>query len=118
MDSEKRNQTVDEKAEVSTIPYVVFESCQARNERHIKRLMIIIVILIGLLFISNVLWLWYESSYDYADYEVTADNSSNANFIGSDMEGDINNGGKNKSEDENKTDRSEGQENPCKSENR
>lgn len=41
MDSEKCDKTV------TSIPYVVFESCQARNERHIKRLMIIIVILIA-----------------------------------------------------------------------
>ena len=109
MDSEKCDKTV------TSIPYVVFESCQARNERHIKRLTIIIVFLIALLFISNAIWIWYEASFDYADYEVSADDNSNANFIGGDMEGDINKGGKNKSEDENKTDGSEGQENPCKS---
>lgn len=115
MDSQERNQAVEPKVEVSTIPYVVFESCQARNERHIKRLMVIIVILISLLFISNALWLWYESSYDYVDYEVSADDSSNANFIGGNMEGDINNGSENKSTDENETLWSEGEENTSQS---
>ena len=79
----------------TTVPYIVFEGEQARNERHIKRLWVslIIAIILGLAgtVISNVLWLRAWTAYDYSseDIEVKSDNGT-ANFIGRD--GDITNG--------------------------
>lgn len=83
------------------IPYIAFESVQARNERHFKRLWITIIILAIMLFASNALWIWFIYGTDYETYEITADDNSNANYIGGDMDGDINNGGENKSEEDN-----------------
>jgi len=78
-----------------TVPYIVFEGEQARNERHIRRLWIalIIAIVLGIAatLISNVLWLSAWTAYDYSseDIEVKSDTGT-ANFIGRD--GDITNG--------------------------
>lgn len=119
MDSENRDKTV---AEPATIQYVVYESAMARNERSTKqliehhdktnkRLITIIIILIVFLFGTNGIWIIRDLQYNYADLEVTADGNANANYIGGDMDGDINNGGKNQSENQDKKDGSERQEN-------
>lgn len=77
-----------------TVPYVVYEGAQAKHERLVKRLIVIIVILICMLFACNAMWLYAWNSYEYSDeqYEidVKADDGGNANFIGRD--GVINNG--------------------------
>lgn len=86
MDSKECHRTVD---------YVVFESCQARNERHVKRLIVIIGILIGLLFITNALWLWFYSGFEFETYEADVDagnGNANYNYVGNDMDGDVNYG--------------------------
>lgn len=49
--------------EDNKIPYIVFEGEQARNERHFKRLWIVIILLIVLLVGSNGLWIWYEAQW-------------------------------------------------------
>lgn len=51
------------------VPYIVFEGEQARNERHIKRLWIALIILITLLFASNAIWLYEWTRYDYVTTE-------------------------------------------------
>ena len=52
----------------------------AMTERTIKRLWILIILLVVLLFGSNAAWLWYESQFadESWTYEATADNGSNA----------------------------------------
>lgn len=77
--------------EQKDVPYIVYESSEARHERMQKRLVIALVLSILLLFASNGLWLWHESQYDYSDetVELNAD-TGNANYIGND--GDITNG--------------------------
>ena len=82
-----------------TVPYVVHESAMARQERQIKKLWIAIILSVALIFASNALWLWARMQYDYESYEITADGDSNANYIGQD--GNIYNGGFDKSEEEN-----------------
>jgi len=98
MDSEKCNKTVD---------YVVFESCQARNERHVKRLIVIIGILIGLLFITNALWLWVFSGFDMETYEYEQGDSG-INIIGDDNKEVTYNGTKAESAEIDQTDRRTG----------
>lgn len=71
MDSEKRDSV--------TVPYIVYESAQARAERTQKRLIIVIVILLGLLFASNMAWLYVFQQYDYESYEQDGDG---VNIIG------------------------------------
>ena len=77
----------------ANVPYVVHESAMARAERHSKRLVAIIILLILLLVGSNIGWLVYESSFEEVTTEeivVDADENGNANYIGND--GDIING--------------------------
>lgn len=78
--------------EKKDVPYIVYEGEVARAERHIKRLVAVIVILIALLFVSNVAWLRSWMQYDYDSGAVTVDSKDggNANYIGED--GDIVNG--------------------------
>lgn len=65
------------------IPYIVFESEMARHERTIKRLLILLVISVLLLFISNVAWLWFFNQFDVETQTVSQElDSGNANFIG------------------------------------
>lgn len=88
MDSEISNKTVTP----NVVSYIAFESVQARNERHIKRLWITNIILIALLFLSNAIWLWFYSGFDLESYEAdidAGDGNANYNYIGNDMDGDI-----------------------------
>ncbi len=55
------------------IPYIVFEGEMARSERHIKRLWIAIIALIILTIITNVMWIWYISQYDFSSYDYEQD---------------------------------------------
>ena len=76
------------------VPYVVFESVQARNERHIKRLVTVIIILLVMLFATNIAWLWVWQQYDLEGYEVEMKSEGEGdalyNYKGED--GDINYG--------------------------
>jgi len=51
--------------ENTNVPYIVYESAQARSERLIKRLIIAIVLSVVLLFASNVIWVYEWTQYDY-----------------------------------------------------
>lgn len=42
----------------TSVPYIVYEGEQARNERHIRRLMIALIVAILAVFISNAVWLY------------------------------------------------------------
>lgn len=76
------------------IPYIAHESAMARNERHIKRLILALVLTSFLLFASNCVWLVYLYQYDFGseDYMVEVDTGEggNANYIGE--SGEIYNG--------------------------
>lgn len=76
------------------IPYIAHESAMARAERMAKRLWVVIIVLIVLLFGTNAGWLWYESQFEYFETtnktEISQDNEGGYNnYIGND--GDINN---------------------------
>lgn len=75
--------------EESSIPYIVWESEKAREERRHKRSFIIILVLIFALLGSNAAWLYYESQWETVSVEQENDGGNN-NFIGND--GDIYNG--------------------------
>ena len=73
------------------VPYVAFESAMARMERTIKRLWVVAIILIILLFGTNAAWIWYESQFEIVETEITQTNDNGYNnYIGND--GDIYNG--------------------------
>lgn len=71
---------------------LAFERMQAKDERNDKWRNIIIILLIVLLVVSNGLWLWYESQYEYVidDYTEVDSGEGDINYIG--HNGDINNG--------------------------
>lgn len=71
------------------VPYAVHESAMARQERTIRRLWILLIVLVVLFVGSNAAWIWYESQFEKV--EVTQENEDGYNsFIGND--GDIYNG--------------------------
>ena len=80
--------------DVQMIPYIAHESAMARNERHIKRLILDLVLTVVLLFASNCVWLVYLYQYAFGseDYMVKVDTGEggNANYIGE--SGEIYNG--------------------------
>lgn len=48
----------------NSVPYIVYESEQARHERDKVRWFIIVLVLIILLFGSNAAWIAYESQFE------------------------------------------------------
>ena len=81
------------KEKVEPVPYIVYESAMARNERSIKRLFVALLIAIILLVASNGFWLFAWTQYDYSSEEryVEVDASDGiANYVGEN--GVINNG--------------------------
>ena len=90
---EKEDNSVEEEVktnEKAPVPYWVYEEDEARNERHIVRLIIALAIAVSMLFVSNLLWLYAWTSYDYTS-TVTVDGKTGvANYIGNN--GDIHNG--------------------------
>lgn len=78
--------------ENNTVPYIAHESAMARLERIIKRLWIVIIILIALLFATNAAWIYYESQWEIVSsytQEVSqeTDGSGNNQFVGGDYYG-------------------------------
>ena len=79
--------------EEKMIPYIAFESTTARQERTIKRLWILCIILIVALLGTNAGWIYYEKQFE--DVEVTqeveatsdGDSDLNINTIGGDYYG-------------------------------
>lgn len=73
------------------VPYIVHEGAMARQDRTIKRLWIVIILLILLLVASNAGWLYYESQYEQVTettqtVKQTADSGDNS-FGGGDVNG-------------------------------
>lgn len=78
--------------EERNVPYIAYEATQARYERTVKRLIVVLIITTVLLFASNVVWLYCWMQYDYtSSQDVTVGSRTGpANYIGND--GDIYNG--------------------------
>ena len=72
------------------VPYIVHESAMARQERTVKRLWIVLILVLLMLFGSNAAWIWYESQYETVtvtqEVEQEAENGSNR-FVGGDYYG-------------------------------
>lgn len=87
----------------NNIPYIAFESSQARMERINKRMWIAILVLIVALIGTNAGWIYYESQFEYSTtttvtQEATSDGNSDINlrgigdnFYGRESETDSNN---------------------------
>lgn len=86
----------DKKAE--PVPFPVHESAMAREERHSKRLVIALIVVVCLWFATIGLAVYERLQYDYTSdmttSEITVDGKDGvANYIGNN--GDINNGADN-----------------------
>ena len=82
----------EHRVEVNTpenVPYIVHETAMARNERHVKRLVVALVVAILLAFATNVGWLIYESQFETITYEQDGEGINNVNYGD---QGDLNNG--------------------------
>ena len=74
------------------VPYIVHEASMARMERQIKRLWIVLIVAVTLLFSNGAIFTYAWLQYDYSNEEiVTVDGKDGiANYIEND--GDIVNG--------------------------
>lgn len=50
--------------EERVVSYAAFEAMAASNERHIKRLLIALLLAVIMLFVSNLAWLHFWSQFD------------------------------------------------------
>ena len=57
-------ESLTKKDETPTVPYIVHESALAREERTIKRLWILCIIMFRALVVSNAGWIYYESQFE------------------------------------------------------
>ena len=91
---EKKCNNCGMESETANIPFVVYQATAARQERQIKRMWIVVLVLIVALIASNIAWIIYERSFEEImtteEIIVDADNNGNANYIGQD--GNIYNG--------------------------
>ena len=78
--------------EQMTVPYIVHESAMARNERHIRRLVIALIVAVVMIAVTNIAWLYVWNSYEYVgeSESVSVNGDGTANYVGND--GDITNG--------------------------
>ena len=77
------------------IPYIAFESATSRQERTIKRLWILCLVLIIALLGTNAGWIYWESQWQVVENQVTqeveatadGDSDLNLNTVGGDYYG-------------------------------
>ena len=71
------------------VTYLAFESMKATMERTVKRLWVLVLVLIMLLFGTNAAWLYYESQWEvfetHIEAEQTADGGGSNYAIGGDL---------------------------------
>lgn len=79
---------MEDKMKENAVSYYTLEAMLAREERHIRRLLILLLISVVMLFASNALWLYAWNQYDYSGQEtVTVDGKDGtASYIGNDGE--------------------------------
>ena len=69
--------------EQNRVPYYSMEWMFAREERHMRRLIVLLAITIIMLFASNALWLYAWMQYDYGGQEITAtQDGEGVNIVG------------------------------------
>lgn len=83
--------------DMAMIPYIVYESAEARAERTAKRLIIALLVTILLLFASNAIWLYAWNQYDYVSETETEtvtykQDGEGYNNINTGTQGDVTNG--------------------------
>lgn len=69
-------ENLERKETVESVPYIVYESAQVRNERNIKRMLIALVLAVVMLFASNLFWLYAWFSYDYESEVISVESTA------------------------------------------
>ena len=79
-----------------SVPYIVYESTAARNEREKRRCWVLIIILIIALVVSHLAWLVAWNQYDYSSETIEyQQDGEGVNIIGANNEVKQDNGAKN-----------------------
>lgn len=69
--------------EQMTVPYIVHESAMARSERHIRRLVIALIVAVVMIAVTNIAWLWVWNSFEYVGDSTTySQDGEGVNIIG------------------------------------
>lgn len=63
-------ETCKNESKIISVPYLAYESYEARHDRKEKRLLIALIISVFLMFASNAVWLWAWMQYDYTSEEI------------------------------------------------
>lgn len=58
---------------MNDVPYIAHESAMVRQERTIKRLWILCIVIFTAFVISNGAWLYYQSQFDTVKTEIEAE---------------------------------------------
>lgn len=58
---------------MNDVPYIAHESAQARQERTIKRLWILCIIMFVALVVSNTAWVYYDSQFETSITKIQAE---------------------------------------------
>ena len=80
----------------NNVPYIVHEEITVKLERTIKRLWILCIIMFVTFVLSNGLWIFYESQWQYVDTTTTNEISQEVDSEGAATIGDININGEGK----------------------
>ena len=69
---------MSEEQKTVDVPYIVHEGIVARQERTIRRLWILCIVVFAAFVISNCAWIWYESQFveEYVTQEVDTGNGA------------------------------------------
>ena len=65
---------MEERKMPEKVDYIIHEGMMARQERSIKRLWILCIIIFSALILTNAGWLWYESQFE--DVVITQDGNA------------------------------------------
>lgn len=79
------------------VPYIVYESAMVRAERTIKKLTIVAVVALVLMFVTNIAWIYEWTQFDTISYGQDGEGVNNVNLG---TQGDVLNGTERKSETE------------------
>jgi hypothetical protein len=64
-----KNKVYTEEEKIMTVPYIAHQSAAARQERQIRRMWIVVLVLICALIGTNIAWIIYENSFE--DHVIT-----------------------------------------------
>lgn len=74
--------------ERDSVPFIVHEGIVSRQERTIKRLVIALIIAISLMFVTNCIWIYYETQFETVTYNQDGKGINNVN---TGTQGDVDN---------------------------